>query len=73
MERVLGEGNIREVDFGRGDDPYKQLWLPKRRERWGIMAFNPRTVRGRLAALRHLGGASVRQKLMQLRLAGNPD
>jgi hypothetical protein len=72
MERVLDEGNIREVDFGRGDDPYKQLWLPKRRERWGIMAFNPRTVRGRLAALRHLGGAFVRKKLMQIRRAENP-
>lgn len=73
MERVLDEGNIREVDFGRGDDSYKQLWLPKRRERWGIMAFNPRTIRGRLAALRHLGGASVRRKLAQLHRTGNPD
>lgn len=72
MERVLDEGNIHEVDFGRGDDPYKQLWLPKRRERWGIMAFNPRTIRGRLAALRHLGGASVRRKLAHLRRIGNP-
>jgi hypothetical protein len=71
MERVLDEGNIREVDFGRGDDPYKQLWLPKRRERWGIMAFNPRTVRGQLAALRHLGGAAVRKKLMHIRRAEN--
>ncbi len=72
MERVLGEGNIREVDFGRGDDPYKQLWLPKRRERWGIMAFNPRTIHGRLAALRHLGGAAVRHKLARFRRAGSP-
>jgi hypothetical protein len=67
MEQVLSEGTVNEVDFGRGDDPYKQLWLPKRRERWGIMAFNPTTVRGRAAALRHLGPAALRRVASRLR------
>jgi hypothetical protein len=67
MEHVLSEGTVTEVDFGRGDDPYKQLWLPKRRERWGIMAFNPATVRGRAAALRHLGPAALRRVASRLR------
>jgi len=63
MAHVLGEGGVREVDFGRRDDAYKQLWLPRRREKWGLLAFNPRTLRGRLAALRHIGGAAARRTL----------
>ncbi|MGY9056406.1 MAG: GNAT family N-acetyltransferase [Alphaproteobacteria bacterium] len=54
MDYALTHGDIDEIDFGWGDDPYKRDWLPLRRQRYGLAAYNPRTAAGLAAAARNL-------------------
>lgn len=63
LRQVLDEDRVAEVDFGRGDDAYKRLWLPRRRERWGIAAFNRHTLPGRALGMFHLGGQRLKRML----------
>lgn len=61
MEHVIDVDRVRIVDYLSGDDAYKRNWMSHRRERWGIMAFNPRRVGGLLLAGRHIGGRAVKR------------
>ena len=54
LERLLDDERIAELDLGAGDDPYKRLWASRRRERFGLVAFDPVTWRGAAGALRHV-------------------
>jgi CelD/BcsL family acetyltransferase involved in cellulose biosynthesis len=46
MQHVLEVDRVREVDYLVGDDSYKRIWMSDRRERWGIVAYNPKTLTG---------------------------
>jgi hypothetical protein len=46
MQHVLEVDKVAEVDYLIGDDLYKKTWMSHRRERWGIVAYNPKSVHG---------------------------
>ncbi len=46
MRHVIDVDKVREVDYLCGDDAYKNQWMTHRRERRGLIAFNPRTAGG---------------------------
>lgn len=56
VRHLLDVDHVEELDLGVGDDAYKSDWASKRRERWGIVAFNPRTWAGLKAASFNIGG-----------------
>lgn len=61
LHRAFREDAADEIDFGRGDDPYKRLWLPDRRQRWGLIAYDPTTPAGLAFAARNLGPKGLRR------------
>jgi CelD/BcsL family acetyltransferase involved in cellulose biosynthesis len=67
MEHLLDVDHVREIDFGNDDDPYKKSWVTKRRIRWGITAFNPRSVTGCLNLSRDVAEGAARSGVRALR------
>jgi CelD/BcsL family acetyltransferase involved in cellulose biosynthesis len=57
FRRALETDQVKRIDYGTGDEPYKADWMDERRTLWRLTAFNPRTVRGLLGAAR--AGASA--------------
>jgi hypothetical protein len=41
IRALIEEDGVAEVDFGRGDDPYKQAWTSARRQRMGWLLADP--------------------------------
>jgi CelD/BcsL family acetyltransferase involved in cellulose biosynthesis len=46
IEHVMEVDHVTEIDYLIGDDPYKKIWMSERRERWGIVAYNLRSISG---------------------------
>jgi hypothetical protein len=57
IKELLADDGIVELDFGRGDDPYKQGWASLRRERVGFMLASPLRPAGLVAIATHWLGA----------------
>jgi hypothetical protein len=63
IEHVLEVDRVREIDYLTGDDAYKRDWMTHRRERWGIAAFNPRTIAGALRGTVDISRHAIRRIL----------
>ncbi|MGC3984920.1 MAG: GNAT family N-acetyltransferase [Pseudorhodoferax sp.] len=61
MAHVMDVDGVREVDYLTGDDAYKRDWMSHRRERVGMVAFDPLRLGGLLASARHYGGKAWRR------------
>ena len=67
MRHVIDIDLVSEVDYLTGDDDYKKDWMSHRRERWGIIAFNQATLKGKLAGYWHLGRQELKRLLINLK------
>lgn len=63
MQYIFEQDDVTEVDYLTGDDAYKIDWMSHRRERWGLIAFNMKTVRGFLAGVINVAGREIKNLL----------
>jgi hypothetical protein len=61
IRRLLERDAVTELDFGRGDDGYKRLWVGTRRQRIGILLADPLHPAGLAAIARQAVGAARRR------------
>ena len=56
IRHMIEQDHVTALDFGRGDDPYKQGWVSDRRQRIGLLLINPFRPAGLIALVRHALG-----------------
>lgn len=62
IRRLMVQDRATTLDFGRGDDDYKQLWTDSRRQRVGWIIANPLSVAGAGAIVRAWAAERRRRK-----------
>lgn len=63
VRHLLDHEHITRIDFGRGDDEYKQGWAAQRQQRIGLLLVNPWRVAGIATLLRHAVGRFLRSRV----------
>ncbi|TMM45633.1 GNAT family N-acetyltransferase [Colwellia ponticola] len=53
-EHVISEDKVTTIEFGMGAEPYKKDWLSDTRVRQSYQVFNPQSIYGKLAIIRHM-------------------
>jgi ribosomal protein S18 acetylase RimI-like enzyme len=71
MRHVIDIDHVNEVDYLTGDDDYKKDWMSHRRERWGMIAFNQATLKGKLSGFWHLGRQAIKYGIKTVKSALN--
>ncbi|SFC73051.1 Acetyltransferase (GNAT) domain-containing protein [Polaromonas sp. OV174] len=69
MEHAFEQDKVFEVDYLIGDDAYKKSWMSDRRERWGIIAYNPKAVAGMFGLCKEAIWRTLKPLLARLRTA----
>lgn len=61
LEETIERDKVTEVDYLIGDDAYKKTWMSHRRERFGLVAYDPATLRGLYGLARQAVGQAWRR------------
>lgn len=71
MRHVIDQDRVAEIDYLSGDDAYKQAWMSHRRQRIGVVAYNPRALGGLWGAARQTVGDALRPAVTRLKQRRN--
>lgn len=72
IAHVLDHDHVAQMDFGYGDDDYKESWMKEYRYYAGYMAFNPGTLRGFYYGVKHIVGQPLKRVIKWLLRLGRP-
>ncbi len=66
LAHVLDMDRVSKIDFGIGEEDYKEKWMKNSRYYSGFMAPNSHTLRGLLYAAKHIAGRPVKRLLVRV-------